>query len=103
MESLEELALLQNQVDEFRLKDKLGKKNFHEKVKQLRKPFIDTIETASDNLTKTISETYNDNNKAIEKLNEKVLELMNDKGLVAPYLACSLVNIFKSEKRSHFR
>ena len=28
---------------------------------------------------------------------------MNDKGLIAPYLASSLVNLFKSENKSQFR
>ena len=28
---------------------------------------------------------------------------MNDEGMIAPYLASSLVNLFKSEKKSQFR
>ena len=28
---------------------------------------------------------------------------MNDKGKIAPYLASSLVNLFKTELKSHFR
>ena len=43
------------------------------------------------------------NNKAIENLNEKVLELLNDKGLIAPYLSSSLINLFKPENKSQFR
>ena len=52
---------------------------------------------------KTISETYINNNKALENLNEKVLELMNDKVMIAPCLASSLVNLFKPDKKSQFR
>ena len=42
-----------------------------------------------------MTETSNKNNKAISDLNEKVLELIDEKGLIAPYLASSLVNLFK--------
>ena len=55
------------------------------------------------NLPETIIETYNINNKAIENLNEKVSEQMNDKGMIAPYLTSSLVSIFKPENKSQFR
>ena len=34
LEQIEELASLQNQVKETRLQDKLGKQNFHEKIKK---------------------------------------------------------------------
>ena len=54
-------------------------------------------------MTKTITESSINNNKAIENLNEKILELMNDKGMIAPYLASSLVNLFKPENKSQFR
>ena len=43
------------------------------------------------------------NNKAIENINEKVLEWMSDKGMIAPYLASPLVNLFKPENKSQFR
>ena len=36
-------------------------------------------------------------------MNEKSLDLMNDKGMIAPYLASSLVNLFTPENRSQFR
>ena len=34
---------------------------------------------------------------------EKVLEIMNEKGLIAPYLTSSLINLFKLENKSQFR
>ena len=34
---------------------------------------------------------------------KKILELMNDKGLISPYLASSLVNLFKPENKIQFR
>ena len=36
-------------------------------------------------------------------MNEKVLELMNDKGMIAPYLASSLVKVFKPKNKSQFK
>ena len=53
LENLQELVLLQNQVEEVRLQDKLGKQNLHENTKNLFEPLTDTIETISEKLTKT--------------------------------------------------
>ena len=102
-EKLEELASLENQVGEVRLQDKLRKQNFTRLQKKLHEPFIDTIKDTSEIITKTITETFIKNNKAIENLNEKVSELMKDKGKIAPYLASSLTNLFHPENRSQFR
>ena len=57
----------------------------------------------SENRTKTISEILIENTKAISGLNDKVFELVDEKGLIAPYLASSLVNLCKPENRSHSR
>ena len=103
LEKLKELATLQNQVKAVKLQDKLGKQNFHENVKKIYEPLTNTIKDVSENITKTLTENSNNNNKAIENLNEKILELMNDSGLIAPYLASSLVNVFKPENKSQFR
>ena len=103
LEKLKELATLQNQVKAVKLQDKLGKQNFHENIKNLYEPLTDTIKDVSENITKTLTENSNNNNKALENINEKILELMNDSGLIAPYLASSLVNVFKPEKKSQFR
>ena len=39
----------------------------------------------------------------MENLNETILELMNDKGMIATYLTSSLVNPFEPENKSQFR
>ena len=103
LEKLKELATLQNQVKAVKLQDKIGKQNFHENIKKLYEPLINTIKDVSENITKTLTENSSNNNKAIENLNEKILELMNDSGLIAPYLASSLVNAIKPENKSQFR
>ena len=103
LENLNELALLQNQVKVVKLQDKLGEQNFHEDMKKVLEPFTKSLENTSENITKTLTEKSINNNKAIENLNEKILELMNNIGLIAPYLASSLVNLFKPENKSQFR
>ena len=103
LENLEELASLKTQVEEFRLQDKLGKQNYHQDTNNLFEPLTDAIKGISGILTKTITETYNKYNKAIENLNGKVLDLTNDKGMIAPYLTSSLVNLLKLENKSQFR
>ena len=103
LEKLEELVSLQNQVKVVKLQDNFSEQNFHEDMKKVFEPVTKSLENTSENITKTITETSINNNKAIENLSEKVLELMNNNGLIAPYLASSLVNIFKPENKSQFR
>ena len=103
LEELQDLVSLQNQVKVVRLQDKLGEQNFHEDMKKVFEPVTKSLENTSENITKTITETSINNNKAIDNLNEKVLELMNNNGLIAPFLASSLVNLFKPENKSQFR
>ena len=103
LQKFDEAVSLRNQVKEVRLQDKLGDQNFHEDAKKLFKPITDAIKNTSETITKTLTENYINNNKAIENLNEKILELMYDKGLISPYLASSLVNLLKPENKSQFR
>ena len=103
LQNLNEAVSLQNQVKVVRLQDKLGKQNFHEDMSKVFEPLTDTLKKTSENITKTITENSINNNKAIENLNEKILELMNDKGLIAPYLTISLIEVFKKDNKSQFR
>ena len=103
LQNLNEAVSLQNQVKVVRLQDKIGKQNFHENMEEVFEPLTDTLKKTSDNITKTITENSINNNKAIENLNEKILELMNDKGMIAPYLTTSLVEVFKKDNKSQFR
>ena len=103
LKDLNELVTLQDQVKTVKLQDKLGEQNYHQKSEKLFEPVTKSIKDVSENITKTLTENSINNNKAIENLNEKVLELMNDKGMIATYLASSLVNLFKPENKSQFR
>ena len=103
LQNLNEAVSLQNQVKVIRLQDNLGKQNFHEDMTKVFEPLTDTLKKTSENISKTITENSINNNKAIENLNEKILEMMNDKGLIAPYLTTSLVEVFKKDNKNQFR
>ena len=102
-EDLKELGNLQSKVKQVVLVEKVGKQGYQNYIKEIFEPVTDTIKSTSEDITKTITETSLKNNKALENLNENVLELMNDKGMIAPYLASSLVNRFTPENKSQFK
>ena len=60
---LEELASLQNQVEDSRLQDKLGKQNFLEDVRKLNEILTDTIKNTSWDITKPMTEAAIKNKK----------------------------------------
>ena len=102
LDKLEELASLQDQVKVVRLQDKLGKQNFHEDMKRVFEPVTKSLENNSENLTKAITESSTKNNQAIENLNNKLLEIMNDRGILASYLMFPLSKITNPENTSQF-
>ena len=99
LQNLNEAVSLQNQVKVVRLQDKIGEQNFHEDMKKVYEPLTNTIKTVSENISKTLTESSINNNKAIENLNEKVLESRNDKGLIDS----SLIEVIKSDNKGQFR
>ena len=102
LEELNELVSIQNQVQEVRLQDKLGKQNFHEDMKKVFEPVIKSLENTSQDITKTIVETSKNNNTAKENLNNKLLEIMNDRGISASYLMSPLSKVANPEGTSQF-
>ena len=103
LENLEELASLENQVKVVKLQDKLGKQNFHEDMKKVFDPVTKSLENTSENLTKAITETSIKNNEAIENINNNLLEIMNDRGILATYLMSLLSRITNPESSSQFK
>ena len=97
LEKLNELASLQNEVKVVKLQDKLGKQNFHEDMKKVFEPVTKSLENTSENLTKAITESSITNNKAIENINNNLLEIMNDRGILATYLMSPLSRITNPE------
>ena len=103
LKDLNELASLQNQVQEVRLQDKLGKQNFHEDMKKVFEPVNKTLKDVSEELTRTITDSSKNNNKALENLNNKLLELMNDRIVLATSLMSSSSTLTNPENTTQFK
>ena len=103
LEKSNELVSLQDQVKAVRLQDELGKQNFHEDMKKIFEPVTKSLESTSQDITKTITETSIKNNQAIENLNNKLLEIMNDRGIIASYLISTLSKLTNPENTSQFK
>ena len=102
-EKLNKLVTLQRQIEAVRLQENVGKQNFQEDMKKVFEPVTVSIENTSRDITKTLSETFIRNNQAFSDLKGKVLELKNNKGMIAPDLASFLVNLIKPENGSQFK
>ena len=103
LKALDELASLQNPVKVVRLQDKLGKQNFHEDMKEVFEPINISLENNYQDITKTMTENFIKNNQALGNLNNKLLEIMNDRGILASYLMSPLSKITNLEKTSQFK
>ena len=73
-------------METLRLQDILGKQNFHENMKELFESLADTINDSSRDITKTTTETSIENNNTLSNLNDKLLEILNVRGILASYL-----------------
>ena len=103
LEKLNEAVSLQNHVKVVRLQNKLGEQNFHEDMTKVFEPLTDTLEKTSENITKAITESSEENKFALENLNNKLLEIMNDRGILASYLMSPLSKITNLENTSQFK
>ena len=103
LKNLNELVSLENQVKSVRLQDKLGKQNFHEEMNKVFEAVTKSAKDISEDVLKTMTETSTNNNEALEKLNKKLLEIMNDRGIIASYLLSPLSKITNPENTAQFR
>ena len=103
LENLDELVSLQNQAKVVRRQDKLGKQKFHEDMKKVFEPVTKSHENTSQDITKAITETSIKNNQTIEILNNKLPEIMNDRGLLASYLMSPLSKITNPENTTQYK
>ena len=79
----------------------LVNRTFKRITKNLIEPPPDTLKGTSREITKTMTETSIKNNKALENLNDKLLEIMEDRGILASYLLSLLSKITNAENTSH--
>ena len=103
LEKLNELVSLQNQVQDVRLQDKLGKQKFHEHMNKVFEPVSKSLENTSQNLTKAITESSIKNNKALEKLNNKLLKIIIGRRILANYLMSPLSKNTNPENSTQFK
>ena len=103
LEKLNKLVLLQDEVEAVRLQDELGKQNFHKDMKKIFEPVTKSLESTSQDITKTITEKSIENNQAIQNLNKKLLEIMNDRGISASYLMSPFSKLSNPETISQFK
>ena len=72
-------------------------------MEKVFEPVIKSLEKTSQDITKTITEFSIKNNQAIENLNNKLLEITNDKGILARYLLTPLSKMTNPENASQFK
>ena len=72
-------------------------------MKKVFEPITKSLENTSQDITKTITETSVKNNQAIENLDNKLLEIMNDRGIIASYLLSPLSKTFNPENTTQFK
>ena len=72
-------------------------------MKKVFEPVTKSLENTSQKITKVITETSLKNNQALENLNNKLLKIMNDRGILATYLMSPLSKITNPENTSQFK
>ena len=81
LKDLEGLDDLQSKVKQVRLVEKLGKQGYRYDIKELFEPITKSNKDASEEVTKNMTESSIKNNQALENINKKLLEIMNDRGI----------------------
>ena len=72
-------------------------------MKKVFEPVTKSLENTSRDITKTITEISFKDNQATENLSNKLLEIMNDRGILASYLMSPLSKITNPENASQFK
>ena len=75
LKNLNKLVSSENQVKVVRLQDKLGKQNFHEDLKKVFQLVTKSNKNVSEEVADTVTGTSNNNNRALENLNNKFLKI----------------------------
>ena len=71
-------------------------------MKKVFEPVTKSIKDVSEEVTITMTEKSIKNNQALENLNNKLLEKLNDRGILASFSMSPLSKITYPEKYSHF-
>ena len=103
LKKLNDLVSLERQVKSVRLRDKLGKQNFHEDMEKVFGPVTKSINDVSEGVSITLTQNSINNSQALENLNNKLLEIMNNRCVIASYLLSPLSKITDPQITSHFK
>ena len=101
--NLKELCILRIEVEDLRVKDKLGKQNFHEDIKKTVEPVADKIKDTSEDVTKTMIANSKQNSKPHANLNDKLLGIKNDGCNLASSLLSPLSEIAYAQHATQFK
>ena len=72
-------------------------------MKKIYEPITDTNKNTSEKLTKTVTETSIKNNKILGNLNNKLSEMMSDRGILASFLLSPLSKVINPENSTQFK
>ena len=103
LDETEEVISLPNQVEALRLQDELCKQNFQEDLKKCLSPSVNILKMYLCSITRGMTETSKEENKALLNLNDNVLEILNDRGILASYLLSLLCKIIHPDHTSQFK
>ena len=103
MEKFNESVSLRSHLKALGLQVKLGKQSVHEDLKEVFEPVTKPIKDVSEDVTKTQKVTSEENIEAITVLNDQVLELLNDRRIIASYLVSLLSKLASPEHTSQFK
>ena len=102
-EKINELVSLQNQVKVLRLHYTVGKQNCHERNKKSVKLVTKSIRDVTEDVTKTMVQTSQENNKALAKINNELLQIMNIRVISASSLLSLVSKITNPEDTSQYK
>ena len=103
LEKLNELVALDSQIKTVRLQDKLGKQNFHEHMEKVFEPVTKSLKDASEEVTKAMIENSIKSKQALPNLNNKLVKIVNDRGILATNLMSPLSKVTNPENTTQFR
>ena len=72
-------------------------------MKKVFEPVTKSLENTSQDITNAITDTSIKNNQTIDNLNNKLLEIMNDRGILATYLMSPVSKITNRENTTQFK
>ena len=72
-------------------------------MKKFSEQLINTVKNTSRDIAKTITESFVENNEALDNLNIKFLQILNDRGIVASYLLSLLSEITHPGNTSQYK